>query len=390
MALCLFLVIVVVGCDRRSNSSAIPEPVDLPEVQALRDFVDDLGNGFILARGQIEPLGGVIGVIGPVGDRVQSIDVKVGDIVDIDQAVGRLAGQAIREAELDVARIQLEEGEARLAAEQAAGKAKLDAAQIGVKTQQLKLEEAQAEKSRASQDRGALTLLRSKVALEQAMLEKLQAASSQSTSPPLVSRTAVQQQELVVQAAEAEYQSVERQLDAAIEAAQLLLDSAQQEAVAIERSLQSSQAAVSIRSLRKKVELLEMQAALASLKSPIPGSVVAVDANVGQSTTGLPIVRIANLSTMICRAEISAIDRFAIEEGARAAITGGGFQRPLRGVVRAMGTLLAAPRLPNAMPGTRNDWSAFQIEIEIDAQDREYASQLLHAQVDVAIESKQP
>lgn len=385
--LCLLACLpLVAACTEQTSSSRSLEPVTLPEVEALGVKLSEVA----LAQGQLEPAGGVIPIVAPAGDRIAELSVAEGATVTKDKPVGRLVGRSIREAELQVARTELAEGQKRVDAEEQSAEAERRVAEVGIKAHQRRLQEAEEELRLANQEGGQLQLLQRKVELAEDKLAQLRNAAAAPEQRRLVSASAVQQQELAVQAAQAELEAASRNAESAVEAARLMLEAANSELAAAGKKFEAAVAGAALGSSEEKVKLLELQLQAASLNSPIDGTVLAVDASVGQPTTGMPIMRIADLSQMICRAEVRVADLPSIQLGARAAISGGGLSKVLQGEVISISQVVGTPRLPSADPRTRVDWRSAEVVIAIDPADTEAASRLVQSQVDVAIKKTEP
>lgn len=374
----------LLGCDRRESRAVESEPQLLPVVAAL----DAPPGEIVLAQGQLEPARGVIPIIAAAGDRIEQISVDAGDSVTAGMVVGRLAGRATRQAELAVAETQLAEARERRRAATAAAEAELEVAAVGIKRNQRQLRQAEASLARAQSQGGELELLERRLRLAQEKLDQLRQAAAEPESRRLVGASAVQQQELAVEAARTEWESARREAEGAVEAAQLALEASEKELRAAELAIESASATAPIESLERQVELLELQVQSAELVSPISGTVLAVDMSEGEPTTGMPVMRVADTSQMICRAEVPVAELPRIAIGAEAKMTGGGFDAPLSGHVGSISRVIGSPRLPSPSPMARVDWRAADVVIDIDPSDAERAATLINARVDVAIRAR--
>jgi ABC exporter DevB family membrane fusion protein len=205
----------------------------------------------------------------------------------------------------------------------------------------------------------------------------------------LVSENALRQQELATQAAEAEWEAARREAESAVQAAELMLEVAEKERRAAELQIEAAQQGTPLKSLRQKIEVLRQQIEAASLTSPVDGVVIAIDMSVGQPTSNLPVMRVADLTQMVCHAEVpvALLPRIAI--GNEAAISGGGLgDESLSGRVSKVSRVAGAPRLPSPDPRQQVDYRSAEVVIEIDAEDAPRAAERIHAQVDVAIRAE--
>lgn len=369
------------GCDLNRPGIAVDEPQRLPVIAAL----DAPPGEAVLAQGQLEPAGGVIPIIAAVGDRIEEITVTAGDPVTAGMVVGRLAGRTAREAELAVAQARLAEARQRVEAETAAAQAQLQVAEVGIKRHQIQLRRAENYLAQARAEGGELELLERTARLAEEKLAQLRQAAAEPASRRLVSETAVRQQALAAEAARAELEAAEREAEAAVESAALALEAAEKELQANRLAIGAATATAPLESLQKQIELLALQVENADLVSPIDGIVLAVDASPGEATTGAPVMRVANTTRMVCRAEVPIAELTRVAVGAEAKMDGGGLNKPLSGRVASISRVIGAPRLPSPNPMAQVDWRAVDVIIEIDPADAEAAARVVHARVDVAI-----
>lgn len=366
------------GCGPETRQVSAPERQRTSPVEALQLTSPDQA---IVAIGQLEPAGGVIAIIAPPGDQIAALEVAENDPVQQGKLLVRLVGDQVRERELELARLQLREAQEALAAEKAIAQEQLKVAKLGVEAQSLRLTQAEEEQRRGEQPGGELDLLIQKVELARERLAKGETAQSKGLATPIM----IQEQRLAVEQAEAEREGIRRKLQAAVDGAKIAFQAAQQETAVIERRIEGAGATAQLQSLEKKVEVLEEQIKVAKIKSPIDGKVLSVELKVGHPTTGVPVMRVADLTKMICRAEVpnNIVDQ--IKPGNRAAMTGGGLQEEIFGTVESIGQMVGAPRLSSSNPRAMVDWSSVYVVIAIDDQDHADASKYIHSQVDVWI-----
>ncbi len=375
------LALAFFGCRRESSPSSSQELLQLPVIAALNAPPGTV----VLAQGQLEPAAGVIPIVAPVGDRLESIDVDEGSPVTVGKELATLAGAALRQAELAVAETQLAEGKLQSTAQLATAKAKLEVARIGVTKNEMQLTEARATLQRASAEGGELDLLQRKAALATEKLNQLRVAAAEPDSRRLVNESVVQQQELVVEAALAELDAAQRNGQSAVEAASLLVEASKAELNAAELQIESTSALAPLGSLEKKVDLLRLQVSSSKLKSPINGVVVAIDMAPGQPTTGMPVMRLADTSKMICRVEVPLAEIARVSLQAPVKMVASGLSEPLSGKVASISNIIGPPRLPNPNPMAQVDWRSALIIVEIDPQDAPRAAKIIQGQVDVGI-----
>jgi multidrug resistance efflux pump len=121
------------------------------------------------------------------------------------------------------------------------------------------------------------------------------------------------------------------------------------------------------------------------LKSPIDGVVVAIDMAPGQPTTGMPVMRLADTSKMICRVEVPLAEIERVALNAPVKMVASGLSEPLSGRVASISQIIGAPRLPNPNPMARVDWRSALVIVDIDPLDAPRAAKMIQGQVDVGI-----
>lgn len=374
--------LTTIGCD---STPAPPPPADAPtRVPALAALGTEIDQA-VLAQGQLKPAGGVLAIPGPPGDRLESLEVQQGDQVQAGQVLGRLASQAAREGELAVARAKRQEAETTAEAEQRVAMAKLDVAKIELEKARLKLQQAKDELRIAEENGGRLGLLQQELQLAENKLQQMRSAAEDPTGGRLITSSNLEQQQLAVDQARADLAAARAEARSAIDAGELAVRAAEQELRAAEVAIESGKAALPLASLDEQLKLLELQLASSRLVSPSDGTVVAVHQSPGQPTTGQPILQIADLSEMICEAEVNVSQLAKIRTGARATITSPAFEGALEGTVQSISRLIGSPQLPNANPMARVDYRSGRVTIQIKPEDVARAAQLIHLQVDVAI-----
>lgn len=383
IVLALFVIVSSIGgCDSGDSSdfrSAVAPT--LPALAALGSGVE----GAVVAQGRLEPADGVVPVVAPVGEKLVSLDVDVGDIVRRGQTLGELKMLEAKKQELAAAEIQLEETQTRAEGERAVAQAKLDVAKIELRKAELELAQAMERFELAEAKGGQLDLLRQGVVLAENKLQQLRDASGDPTAGRLVSTANVDRQELEVDQARAEWQNARLDAQQKIEGGKLSVEAASQDLKAAELAIEAGKVATPLRSLRQQIELLELQLDAVRLVSPIEGTVLAIEVTPGAAVTSGPILYLANTSRMVCRAEVNVAELRRIDIGAEATISSPALSRTLRGSVASVSRIVGSPTLQNPYPMARVDWRSAEVMIDITEQDRPLAAELIHLQVDVAI-----
>lgn len=384
LAASMILMVAIAGCDRGStNDDRVSNPPRLPALTALGPQVTSA----VVALGKLEPAGGVLPILVPAGDRIAKLNVAEGDSVSRDQIIAVLESLTARETELSVAETQLREARERAAAERDVAEAKLEVAKIQLEKAELELEQAEQRFRRAKKSGGALDLLDQQVKLAEAKLIQFRAASTDPSAGELVSQTTLNQQELVVSKARAESESARADASQSIERGRLSVESARRELEAAQKAIASGEASTAFASLEQQIELLRLQVEMVKIRSPIDGVILSLDATTSQATTGAPLMHVADLSQMICRAEVDVSEIRQFEIGAQVKISSPALDQPLTGKVESISRMIGSPQLPSPYPMGRVDWRSAEVIIAIDPEGNEAASRFIHLQVDVAIEA---
>ncbi len=368
------------GC-RRSDA-------DRPSVDGRLPVLVALGaepGQAIVAQGQIEPESGVIPIVATPGDRIASIGVTEGQQVKAGDVLGKLIGQSVRELELEVAIARRDEALTKVAAESAAAMAKLDVAKVGLQQAKSQVQQAVKNLATAEAEGGRLNLLSQQLTLAENKLKQLKAAMTEPGGSRLATPSAIEQQQLAVDESRSQLESARREANQNLDDAKLAVQAAEKEVKANELTIESAKAASGIPTMDKQIELLKQQLEATKLVSPIQAKILSIDAKVGEPTTTAPIIRLADTSHMIVRAEVNVVDLQRVQVGAKATLTSAALLQPLTGKVKSISRLVGTPRLPNPNPMARVDWRSAHVVIEIDEASVETAAQRIQLQVDVAI-----
>lgn len=383
--LCIF-VVAFIGCARRSADDTAQKSVGtLPALVAL----GAKPGAAIVAQGQLEPTNGILPIVASPGDRVESIDVVEGQTIKDGDSLGKLASQAAKELELEIAIARRAEAKAKVNAEEATARAKLEVAKVGLRQSKQSIDQAVKSLEEAESGGGKMSLLAQQLSIAEAKLDQLRTASSDRDTGRLVTASAIEQQQLSVDQSRAELNLGRRDAQEKIADGTLSIEAAEKEIHANELAIVSAKAASGLQTMDKQIELLELQLKSIKLVSPINGVVLSIDTGPGEPTSAFPIMRLADTSQMIARAEINVADLHRIKIGAKTTVTSSAIEGTLFGNVASISRMVGSPRLPSSNPLARVDWRSAEVIIEIDAESIERAGQRIQLQVDVAIEAEQ-
>lgn len=375
--------LLLVGCDRDDRGKSSSSVGTLPALVAL----GAKPGAAIVAQGQIEPAKGVLPIVAPPGDRVESIAVTEGQAIKPGDLLGRLASQEAKELELEIAIARRDEAIAKLNAEEAAAVAKMEVAKVGLRQSRLAVDQAVKNLEEAEAGGGKLSLLAQQLSIAETKLSQLRTAASDRDTGRLITAGAIEQQQLLVDQSRSQLNVARREAQQKIAEGKLTIEGAEKEILANELSVAAAKSASGIQTMDKQIELLRLQLQTTKLVSPMDGVVLSIDTKAGEPTSTSPIMRLADTRRMIARAEINVVDLQRVDIGAKATITSSALRAPLRGKVKSISQLIGSPRLPSPNPMARVDWRSAHVIIEIDADSIAPAAERIHLQVDIAIEA---
>ena len=332
----------------------------------------------IKVQGRLEPKGGFIRLTGIPGDRVEAWHVRPGDSVDAGTKLATLASRATRLLELESAKLKLEEAKT-------VRDTKLQELELGIEVASGQLENA----------RGLVEIAESQMLMAgqgEAQIRQMQEqlASLRRLHEDPLTRAAVGKMEL--QAKEIEISGLEAKSRQAIliaengkKQASLQVRQAEEALVAAEKARELALKASSIAVLEKQIELLELQLKESSLTSPINGTVLSINVEAGERFATLPAIEIADLSSMICVAEVYEADVAEIQTGDSATLRSAGLVKDLTGKVSRIDRLVGVPQMRSPDPLARTDFRAVRVWIDIDTEYAAVAAERIRLQTDVTI-----
>jgi HlyD family secretion protein len=332
----------------------------------------------VVAQGQIVPAHGLIGVMAPPGDRIESIAVTEGDLVEVGDQLVELSSLAVREAELQAALARRREATAQASITKSTAAARLKGAEISLQSAKMREEQGKLSDLRIQQaDRELVEAKR--------LLEQLQRASTDPDVQILIGTATLNRQALSVQSAEQQRKLASQEADAAKRLATLSITAAEQEVFAAKESLMAAEDPAHLAGIDEQIRIIELQKRMALITSPIAGRVVSIDGSVGQTTGPQPILQLADTDEMVCRAEVDVNDLDRIRVGNSATIRSSALPRDLTGAVSSISQVVGIPRLPNPNPMSRSDFRSAIVDIRLDPAASAEAAKWLNLQVFVQI-----
>jgi HlyD family secretion protein len=325
----------------------------------------------------------VISVSAMPGERVQTLSISEGErVAEAGASLGSLASHELRQVELDGLRAQLAAAEENQKASLHVAEARLSQAQAALQQAEGKVEQA------ALQEQG-IDLLRQKAELARSDFEQLRELRQEDAE--LASEKQLARQKLAWQTAQSEFEQAERTLQVNRNSAALAVEAARADVLAAEATLQQTRAAKSIEALSKQVEAAAVQERWARLPAPSVGTVLKTFLQPGEFVTETPILQLADLSEMVCVAEVFEADAKLIDVGDAANISSSAFAAPfdqegIPGTVIRIGQMIGAPGIASRDPLAQTDRHVVEVLIAIDpdnAAATEQASALVGLQVSV-------
>lgn len=332
----------------------------------------------VLAQGRLQPAKGLIRLSALPGDRVEQVLVQAGQKVRKLQPLIVLQSQQLRALELEAALLRLDEARALRQAKQQEADLAIDAANLKLQSATQLLTQANAQLSMA------------KKGGEQVESLGRQIASLQSLRESPLTRAAIGTIELESKRNElTKISSVNEQTQLAaqqsVELSRLQLVQSERSVGAARESRKRVDQATPIASLEKQIDILKLQLEQSNIVSPLDGVVVSVNVEVGERTAQLPLFELADLSEMVCVAEVHESDVASIATDDLAEIRSSALARTLVGRVVRIDRVVGAAQMRSPNPMARSDFRSIPVWIAIDANDIELAAQRLQLQVDVSI-----
>jgi HlyD family secretion protein len=341
----------------------------------------------VIALGRLEPKDGIHGVGAIPGDVLDEVKVHVGQAVSRGEVVAVLKSRGLRRLEAEAVEKQLQEAIHRSEAEESAAKSRIELAELAVK-------QAEAGANKLASQKKQIELLETVFELEKKRFENLQGLSKET-----VSANERQTQELLVRKSEAELFAAQASFESLQLANRFAIDTAVAEVKAAESAKELILAGLSRESLQKRYEQALAQYELTNIKSPVEGVVLGVFARSGEVVGPLRIMTVADVSKMVCRADVYQNDikhlRAALKKddaGIEVKITSAALEQPydekgLIGRVKSLasiGRMVSPPVTDPTDPFARADVEIVQVEIELEGEYAEVASRYVNLQVNVS------
>ena len=369
----LFAFLFQTGCSASRLTTSNPE---MPRREV--SLTDRAKTSQVLAQGRIQPARGLIRVGAMPGDRVEKILVAAGQAVSRQQPLIVLQSQKLRSLELETAALKLVEARAMRTVKQQEADLAIDAALLKLQSAKQMLAQANSQLELAKKSGQQLDSLGRQISILQKLRESplthaaIGTIELESKKNELVRISSVSEQTLLA-------------AQQAVEISKLQLVQSEKTMAAAKETREFVDQVTPIASLEKQIEILTLQVEQSNVVSPLDGIVVSVNVEVGERTAQLPLLELANLSEMVCVAEVHESDVASIAIDDRVEIRSSALGRTLKGRVQRIDRVVGAAQMRSPNPMARSDFRSIPVWIDIDSGDIEEAAQRLQLQVDVSI-----
>jgi HlyD family secretion protein len=311
-------------------------------------------------QGTLEARNGPVLIASPlIGFLVKTVAVKEGDLVSRNDLLVEIDALAATE-EVRIAEAQKNDATERLQNEREIAQLRVDAADLAVK------QATDAKQLELDTQKKRIEVAELKVKQADSDLRRLEAL--QSGVDPIVSAQQVDQQRVLKELAIAERDAT----SVGLTRLEQTLDFQMQKASSEQKGAAS---ALAIAQRSKAVETLESQVALAKLKlgqtkvtAPLSGTVINVAVHEGEVVTNQPLLQIADLTDMICLAEVDVSEVPQLKENGEALIKSRAFHgQTIKGRIERIGNLAGSAMLRPLDPRQAVDRSVTHVTIRINA-----------------------
>ena len=366
------------GCGRFASKT-----MDVSDVECLDGYrqvslLDSKKPNQVIAQGRIQPARGVVRISAIPGDRIEEILVQPGQPIRKEQLLLVMQSHQLKTLELESASLRLEEAHSMLSIKQQEADLAIDAATLKVQSAGQMLSQALSQQTFARRSIDQIS-----------SLEK-QIASLQELRDTPLTRAAIGTIELESKRNELlRISSLNEQAiftaNMATELAELQVAQSQKGLVAANKARSLVDRSTPIASLEKQIEILKVQLQQTNLASPIDGVVVSINGEVGERAGPIPLVEVADLTSIVCVAEVHESDVAMIAINDSVEIRSSALLKSLSGRVQRIDRVVGAVQLRSPNPMARADFRAIPVWILIDPNDTQAAAQRLQLQVEVSI-----
>jgi HlyD family secretion protein len=328
----------------------------------------------VAALGRIEPRSETINLgAGIASDRLDSLFVERGDLVQKGQVLGYFGGYAEQMAQIDMYRAQLDEARQRLSTEIELDRSRIETAEV----HQRQIEEVSPQRIAAQQ--ATIASLEAKLANDIDVL----ASQTQLFNRGAASRRLDEDQKAIVAQGEANLASARARLSELQHQFEIDQIDAKVQINMARAQLERAKAEVPVASLERRIAAAEAHARRLTLYAPIDGRILNVRILPGEDVSGGPVLIMGDTEKMRAVAEVYETDISQVRLGQTATVSSRALPHPVTGKVARIGDMVFKNDVLNVDPAARAD--ARVVEVWIDLDEPELTERLTNLTVDVTI-----
>lgn len=340
----------------------------------------------VVARGRLQPVGGIIDLSGMVGDRVAEIPVHEGQEVKAGTVLATFESFPLRTAELQLAQTELEESKRRLKADLELAKATASEAKIAER-------QAETIDLEIAAQQNQVKLLESRLRVAKNDAERFKKLDADIVSPQDREHKA-----LLLEQAERELDSSRSLLEKLVKTQELSREAAAAKVRSAEANVLRVEPLARIPALEANVNLAAERARLAQIVAPVDGWVLRISIQAGEMIGQRPIMQFGALEQMEVVAEVYETEVSRVAPGQPVEITtgtkeahyrNGALPAPLQGKVSRVGSVVAQNEILGIDPAERADARVVSVTILIE-KPSDAARRLVNLQVNASIETSKP
>ncbi len=372
-----------------ADSSAV-QPTTLPNIAAL---------------GRLEPTGEIVKVAAPLaldGDRLSTLKIKLGDIVQAGDPIAVLDSRDRLLDEVAQAQAQLRVAQVKLAQVQAGAKPGAINAQKATVSQesaeltgQLRIQwqtiarlEAQYEGDRTAQT-AAVQRLQAELRTAQKELDRYQSlyqAGAVSASLFDSKQLSVDTTRQALKQATAELSRTDGIAQRRLREAQVATAQSRLAEVAEVRSVDIQMAQAEVKSAQVALTTAQKNLDRATIKAPSDGQILKIYTRPGEQMSSDGVVALGQTEQMLVVAEVYQSDIHRVQVGQAATIRGQGFPGELHGKVIELGRQISRQQVFSGDPGENLDRRVVEVKIALDPKDSQQVANLSNLQVQTVIQ----
>jgi HlyD family secretion protein len=335
----------------------------------------------VTALGRIEPEAEIISLAAPValdGDRLEQLLVKEGDVVKTGQAIAILDSRDRLSDELQQAKEQVKNAQAKL------NQVKAGAKTGEIEAQQATITQLEAELNGGNEtQKAAIARWESEVRNAQAEYKRFgqlyrqgAIASSNLDSKRLGAETAEAQLQEAIATKNRNLSSLQAQINQA---------KATLNRIAEVRPVDVQAAQTEVESAISNVKTAQTSLNRAYIRSPTAGQILKIHTRPGEKISDDGIVEMGKTDQMVAVAEVYQTDIGKVKVGQQAVITSQSFDGEIKGIVAQIGLQVERQKVFSNKPGENLDRRVVEVTIRLNSKDSRRVAGFTNLQVQTAI-----